>query len=163
MKRVALIFIAIIFVVVSCKKIEEYPDTPQITGITYSIKDTVDVLDNHVKKLILELSVIDGDGDLGLFDSDTVSPGDTSKVYIYQYNRINGIYVPEEVEENRFYRIPFSQPAGQNKTLKCRILIDMEYQVMDNFSDTLKYECFIIDRAWHKSNVITSPEIVIDK
>lgn len=163
MFKYSIIFLFLSLAIISCRKIETYPDVPEIKYMDYTITDTIDALDNQVKKLQIELSLIDGDGDIGLFFSDTVAPNDTSKVYIYQYNMENGVFIPEDTEQQRFYRIPYVQPQGQNKLLKCQIFVDIYYPVIDNISDTVKYDVFVVDRAMNKSNVITSPEIVIEK
>ena len=59
------------------------------------------------------------------------------------------------------YRIP-NDPRmkrdGQDKTLKGEISVEIQYQVVPPY-DTIKYEFYVRDRAYNKSNVASTTDI----
>jgi hypothetical protein len=146
-----------------CPEITRYSEIPQITYLSHSIKDSTNQLGNDQKFLVLTFDVIDGDGDIGLSPADTVAPYDS----IFQYNffptllvKKDGLWDTSNVNENETnYRIPYIE-VENHKAYKAEI--DVEFQFFDATlpGDTVKYEFYILDRAFHKSNVEITPEIV---
>ena len=150
----------------SCLKTEDYSVEPQISFKNYVIGSTTDILGNPAKVVALTFSFTDGDGDIGLGDGDTLPPFDTKGNYYYnlcttKYKKTNGIFT--EVAENpelRNYRIQPLPSIQNKKAIKGDIEIKSKvYQ--STGKDTLKYTLFIYDRALHKSNVITTSEIIL--
>ncbi|MFH1319055.1 MAG: hypothetical protein ABII90_00165 [Bacteroidota bacterium] len=164
----------VVFVFSSCLLPDEYPPEPGIKFESYSYKDTLNELDMPVHAGILKFSFTDGDGDIGLNDGDTLPPYSDCKdstcnnVYI---NRI-GINNGNLSELLSFdYRIPDITPAGQNKTLKGEIEVELDIRlpviiITDDYDtityDTVIYEVYIYDRALNQSNIITTPSIVLN-
>jgi len=145
----------------SCVKPQIYPDIPQISYKSFSIKDTVDtLLQNPVKRARLTIYVIDGDGDIGLPDDDTIHKSD---LFLTLFYKKNGKFEKVPVVVAPYYRLPYIEVLGQNKTLKADIVVKLDYETVLFHYDTIQYEFYIKDRAFHQSNVITSPELVIKK
>ena len=164
-----LIIGSLILAFTQCQKIENYPDEPQIDFLEAIVKDSVDVLDNTIKHVTLRFRVIDGDGDVGLDEGDTL--GDFSRGSAYYYNLFIKEYekVGDElieitdIEFPRNYRIPNLTPEGQNKTLIANVKVEMEYGYSE--SNPLKFTEFvymfnIVDRSLNVSNTDTSSLIV---
>lgn len=152
-----------------CRKIEVYPDEPQITFKQVIVKDSSDILDNPVKYVKLTFEIIDGDGDIGLDEGDTTGPFHRDSSYYYnlfikEYEKIGDQYMEvTDVEFPRNYRIPNLTPEGQNKTLKATVDIEMEYRysaVNPLPFKEFKYFFYLYDRALNKSNEDTSTLIV---
>ncbi len=150
----------------SCKKPKTYPSEPFIEYDSFILTDTVDILDNPTLAGDLYISFVDGDGDMGLTASDTVYPYDTGSVYHYNvyvnlYAKENNEFVEQELAVPLRYRMTDITPAGQNKTLKGKFGIRLYYYNSLPY-DTIKYEVYIYDRALNKSNVIITPELVLE-
>ncbi len=160
-------FILILFVstiIISCKKPVDYSDIPEIKYMDFikssdaSGKDTL---------CILKFSFVDGKGDIGLEQDDTLSPYDKTSIYynnmyIYYYGKTNGTYTDTmEIP----YRIPVLSEDIQEKTIKGEIEVQLSNSntLLLFLKDTLKFQFFIYDRALNKSNLVESPELFISK
>ncbi|UCG27830.1 MAG: hypothetical protein JSV24_00295 [Bacteroidales bacterium] len=164
MKKITGILIltgSVLFVILSCQKIESLSEIPYIEFKSFTIRDTVDLLGNPGKVGELVFRFEDGDGDIGLYPPDTLfGDSENYNLFFLLYEKIDGVFVqvPEEdLETPLNYRIPFIEKEGQNKTLKGEIKVDFLYLLM--LYDTIQYEFYLIDRAFHKSNVEKTPEI----
>lgn len=153
-----LLLVSIFF---SCKEIQQYSEVPEIHFTSYSAKDSVDPLGNQVLFVKLIFSVVDGDGDIGLLDSDTLPPYDS----IYQYNffstwlsKNNSMWT---VQGERNYRIPFV-PVDNHKAYKAEIQIDYNHYPATFQGDSIRYEFYIIDKALNQSNIEESPAIPVN-
>ena len=109
-----------IFIFLSCNIPRKFPPEPEIKFENYTLKDSV-IGTFSVKYVILKISFTDGDGDIGLDDSDALSPYTNCKdttcnnLYINRYG-VKGGVLQDPIPFN--YRIPVITPTGQNKTLK---------------------------------------------
>ena len=65
-------FIIVVLLFVQCQKPEKISEIPAIKFIDVPIIDTVDLLGNPIRRAKLMFSLIDGDGDIGLKDNDTL-------------------------------------------------------------------------------------------
>jgi len=166
MKALARILILIITVLLSglsCKKIESLPEIPSISFKNFILIDTIDALGNEGKIGELTFDFEDGDGDIGLTQPDSLSADSTNfNLFFTLFSKTNGEFI--EVSENDLetplnYRIPYIEKEGQNKALKGEIQVDFIYLLFEY--DTIRYSFFILDRALHKSNVETTPEIAL--
>ena len=154
--KIVLIFLIFSGIFSTCEKPVQYPETPQIKFESFTIKDTIDLLDNPVKLGNLVFSFIDGDGDIGLMESDTLPPYDTSGIYYHNlfltmHEKIDGEFQEVNLAFPLNYRVPYAVAEGQNKTLKGEIKIDLTYNLPVPY-DTIKYIFFLVDRALHHSN-----------
>lgn len=168
-RHITAIVLIALMVMTQCKKIENYPDEPQIEFLEVLVRDSLDVLENKIKHVTLKFRVIDGDGDVGLYESDTLGPFNRDSAFYYnlfikEYEKIGEEFV--EVTDNQFprnYRIPYLTPEGQNKTLIANVSVEIEYGYSDSnplrFTE-FKYYFKIVDRSFNFSNTDTSSLIV---
>ena len=147
----------------SCKKGNEYPIEPAIT-----FKSLTTDKDGSGKDVTghLTISFTDGDGDIGLSSSDTAPPYNVGSpfyynmVIVYYEKNSNGQWVVININPPHSGRIPVLTPEGKNKSLRGDIIQDIFlHPGVTNLST--KYDVFIYDRALHKSNTVTSTELVI--
>ncbi len=166
MKRLILILFILSFIL-SCKKPEKYSTTPEITFKEIPIKDTT-VFGNHLKRCVLTYSLIDGDGDIGFQDGDTFPPYEISGNYYYNVliimsKMVDGVYQvvdTPEIGTHFYFRTKYIEPTGQNKTLKCTFYINLDFDIPSSW-DSIKFDFFMYDRALHKSNIASTPLVVL--
>jgi hypothetical protein len=146
-----LIPVFLIFGIYACEDIEKYSEIPEVKFKEFRYDDTT---------LVFEF--IDGDGDLGLEQFDTLDPFNPDNKYFYNlfidyYKHSNG--ESEKIEFKfptslRFRTIP--EPEGNNKTLKGDMEVDLQYSLPLELPDTFIIKFQIVDRALHESNVDSS-------
>src|ERR1039457_5518809 len=83
-----ILLLLIAFTIISCQKKDVYPVIPVITYDSFTILPTSDV---NTTNGILKISFTDGDGDIGLDQTDTAGPY-KSDLFIYFLELQNGIY-----------------------------------------------------------------------
>lgn len=168
---IGLLFLAL--AVLSCQKPVEYPIEPKIAyeGFAYLFNPD----STFSGEGVISFSYTDGDGDLGLDDTDTLSPFGFNDAHYYNMlidylKCVNGEFVKtpllswnaqtqcyDTVTFNaRFKRLRDSEePRAISGTM------DYTLPVQNPFSpnDTIKFEIRILDRALHESNVIQTDPI----
>jgi len=112
----------------------------------------------------------DGDGNVGLSSSDTLSPFNpvVNPVNLFHWNlwmkyweKIDGEWVEIPLDPNvAFFRIPRLDPQGQNKALEGDIRVDMTGWYPLTPADTVRYSFILLDRDLNKSNEAFSEELV---
>lgn len=165
-KSIFLLFCAGLLAAASCKKAEEYPIIPAISfKDLYSTRDSL----GHDAFLTVKITLTDGDGDIGYYSveshkNDPIFDDANSQYYhnfrIDSWHKVFGVWTlsPTDISS----RIPYLTPDTKNKALKCEIEVTPVVLNVGLVNDTTRYEIFIYDRALHKSNVITTPEIIIN-
>ena len=150
----------------SCVKQEKYPDVPQITFLNFiTAFDT----GKYAVSGYLRVSFTDGNGDIGLNDGDTLPPFDTSGQYFYNYvitffAKQKGIFQKIDLHPPFSARIPMLNPDYPGKAIKGIITDTINLGLIPHgLYDTIRFEAFLYDRALNKSNVITTPEIVLKR
>ena len=157
------LLILILLYTYSCQEITKYSEIPFISYESHISGDSTDILGNKVKFVTLTFSVIDGDADFGLMDSDTMPPYDT----IYNYNFFSTLFAKTggEYQEMEIllgnYRIPFLE-GESGKAYKADIDIKFEYFYALMPADTIKYEFYVVDKALNQSNIVQTPEIIFN-
>ena len=153
-----------------CKKEETYPIEPQIELISF---DKIADASGIDQQGVIGLSFKDGDGDIGLTSTQNTGnyrfnlfvkyfekkKGKYQEVIITTPNVITG--KPDILTFNG--RIPDLTPQGKIKSIKGEIYDTLYINNPASTYDTIKYEIFIQDRALHKSNIVTTPDIIINK
>jgi hypothetical protein len=162
-------YLALLLLLVSCRKIVDYPDEPVISFTSAFSKDSTDALDNPVKRVTLTFHLTDGNGDMGLGITDTTGPFNKDSAFYYnlflqEYKKENGSFTEVPAPGGlRRYRIPDLTPTGQNKTLVADISVTVEYPYSSSnplpFSEFL-YQFYVVDRSLNVSNRDTSSAIV---
>ncbi len=148
----------------ACRRTVSYPPEPQITFRDFSVFDSVDPLGNQGLVGALVFSFIDGDGDLGLQELDSVTPGDTtnSNLFFTLYHMKEGGMVEADEDEIKTplnYRIPYIPMKGRDKTMKGEIQVLFFY--WDFPFDTIQYSFHVVDRAGNKSNTEQTPVLIL--
>lgn len=141
---------------VSCTKIEHLSPVPNIRFNSFTIYDSTDILGNILKAGKLNFYFEDGDGDVGL-------KNDSTNLFFTLYRKTDGIMVPATEDDPLYpsaYRIPYMIRLGQNKILRGTITVTFLYTFAAP-GDTIKYDFYLEDRAYHHSNVASTSEIII--
>ena len=133
----------------ACKKSEQFSDVPYLEFRKYQIKDSVDALGNLAKICELHLYFVDGDGDIGLFDEDSIPPFDYN-LFVNYFEIQNDSLSQIDVSPPFHIRIPNLTPSGQNKSLKVNVKYDVNITYRN--SDTIKFDLKLFDRALNESD-----------
>ncbi|MCX7697617.1 MAG: hypothetical protein N2Z72_08010 [Bacteroidales bacterium] len=111
----------------------------------------------------LSILVKDGDGDLGLSESDTLHPFNPGSQYYYNFyviihEKINGAWQP--LLEGYNGRFPILREGLPKKPIEAIITMEMDVSYWKLFlqSYTIRMDIFIFDRALHQSNIVSSGE-----
>jgi len=157
------ILIALCLVVAtSCMKQEDYSDIPEIEFSNWvSYFDT----GQFATRGALTILFRDGNGDIGLNPGDTFPPYDTSSQYYYNYvityfEKQKGDFVKIDLNPPYSARIPVLTPEYPGKSIKGIIADTLDLNPKPTF-DTIRFELFIYDRSLNKSNIVTTPEIIL--
>jgi hypothetical protein len=167
MKKSAFLSFIVITAIIGlsgCMKKESFSVVPQIGFISFINEfDTT----QFAIKGILTISYQDGNGDIGLSAADVQPPFDSASPYYYNlvityYEKQHGIFKLTETKIPLSARIPPLAPDDPNQPIKGTIMDTLTLDPHPVF-DTVKFEVFIYDRALNKSNVVTTPEIILRK
>lgn len=153
----------------ACEKPKTYPDTPAIQFVSLAKERGVLRPDSNS---IITISFTDGDGDIGLNSYDTLAPYNLTSVYyddfiVSLFQKVNGAWVEDTAfkQPNGLSpfcgRLPYLTPTGSNKALSGNISMTQPIWLYPVTSDTIHYQVYIFDRALHRSNMITTNDIVI--
>ena len=134
----------------SCLQGIQYPPEPEITYLSYTKRDSLDMLGNPTTHFILiTFEFTDGDGNIGEPDN-----SETKNLFVSEYGILNGVKQAPITSE---YRMPDITPNGQNKSLKGEV--DLEIVLLFYPYDSVLYEIYIVDRSNNESNIISTPMI----
>ena len=168
MRKIAsLVFITITAIIglAGCMKKEHFPDIPQIGFVSYfNLFDT----SQYASHGILTISYQDGNGDIGLDGgTDTLYPYQKNGPYYYNlvityFERQYGIFKQVNLAFPISARIPLLIPGEPAQPINGTITDSLPLNPHPVF-DTIKFEVFIYDRALNKSNVVTTPEIILKR
>ena len=157
-------FIILSGLFLACERPQILPETPEVSFKSLHIYDGYE-LESPKKFLILTIKIVDGDGDIGLPQDDTL-PGfeeiGNKNLFITFYEKIDGEFQEVDLVVPYHYRTPYLEPEGQDKTLKADIEVTMTYDSAFFNYDTIKYDFYVYDRKLNKSNTAESPEIPAD-
>ena len=163
------LFLSLIFFY-GCRKYDQYPVVPHIALNSFTkLADSTGV----DQKGVIGISFTDGDGDLGLTSNQNTGnylydifvkyfekkKGVFKEVIITTPNTITG--KPDTLWFNG--RIPYLTPVGKAKAISGEINDTLFINNYASTYDTIKYQIYIQDRALNKSNVVETPEIVVNK
>ncbi len=153
------------FAMVSCDDDPVYPVEPVIAFESFVKIQNNGGPDN---KGILKITFTDGDGDIGLTENDNAPPYDTASPYYYNcfvayFEKQKGVFKEVALPISNNYRIPLTPPAEKGLPLIGEVDIELFINNYLSIYDTIRYEVYIVDRALHHSNTITTPEIIVKK
>ena len=151
-----------ILLLTSCMKKEVYPDIPEIAFQNFTTEFDTGM---YAKRGYLTISFKDGNGDIGLFPEQNQPPFDTGGLYYYNYiidyyEKQHGTFVKVVLDPPYNARIPYLTPDDPNKAIK-GIIVDTLVLNPRPVYDTVKFKFFIYDRALNKSNVDSTPPIIL--
>jgi len=143
-------------------KKEVYPDIPEIAFQGFTTQFDTGM---YARRGFLTISFKDGNGDIGLRPDQTGPPFDTGSIYYYNYiidyyEKQHGTFVKILLDPPYNARIPYLTPNDPNKAIK-GIIVDTLMLNPAPLFDTVKFKFFIYDRALHKSNVDSTPPIIL--
>lgn len=172
--KILILILLVGIVVISCRKFEDFPDTPEITYDNFVV--LMNTQTGITERGVLVFSYTDGDGDLGLDKGDTLPPFDKKSEYYYNliikyFEKQNGTFVEVPLlswnSDSSYYdtltfnsRFPVLTPESGNQAIK-GVFEDtlFIYNPLSDF-DTIMFKAYIYDRALNKSNEIETQEIV---
>ncbi|MDA3868142.1 MAG: hypothetical protein PF489_15530 [Salinivirgaceae bacterium] len=151
------IFVAILLMVLltACIQTEEPDVVPEIVFVEASAVYCTDALGNENKCVELSFDLFDGDGNVGLSESDTLPPFVDEfrhNFYFDVFEFQNGHFIPWPQQAVNYFNIPYLVPQGQNKSLIARVTIDIQFSPSQLPSDTIYIRFFVYDRTFNQSN-----------
>lgn len=161
----------LISTLISCK-----PDLEEISNVPYISLEDVEQLKNIEGKdsvILVTIYYEDGDGDIGLTETDTASPFNFGSPFYhnlpvtYLIENSNGEY--EELQNpntnepygNQHERIPDLTPTGKYKTIKGTITISLTANPALAKPNKIKLEMKLLDRALNVSNAVSTSDILL--
>ncbi|MEE4197499.1 MAG: hypothetical protein V2I54_07625 [Bacteroidales bacterium] len=161
MRKKILYLLSLLILGISCEKEDQYPDIPEIRYKNFTLaEETENGFENTIGRLTF--SFTDGDGDIGL-DPNADSITDTTSTETYNafitrfFKQKNGFVRDTTIG----YIIPYMEGGEYREYLKGEIEIKIYF---NNFPhDTLRFDFYIYDRANHKSNTESTPEIIVSE
>lgn len=164
-----IIFVSILSLsfLVSCKKVSDYSNIPNIEFKETKLTKTEDLLGNKVYRIRLKFYLIDGDGDVGLVKNmGKPYVGDSAFNYFSElfYMKNNQWHTDTLIlDSTKNFIIPYlNNFLGSSKFLKASVFIDYEYAHLLFKYDTIRYSFYVMDRAFNKSNIAFSDTIAIN-
>ena len=162
--KVGYIFWAILpfLFLTSCFKGENYPVEPIISEPLFAASGD---------SAVLTFSFTDGDGDIGLDDSEVSPPYDTASKYhynlyvdYYEKDDVNGWQRGKDIAGDSIvfkYRLEPIIIKGKNRGIKGTMDVAMNnyYNPFSDQSDTIRYRIQLIDRALNESNYLETDMI----
>ena len=167
--KVSFLFgIAAFILLLSCSREQTYPVVPYLEFKDFAVS-------SDYSQGLFTCKFTDGDGDVGLNESDNYTPFDTSSYY-YNNFFIN-VFVKKKGKYEYFtvfntqtqnydtivfkYRIKRIDPVSANGSLKGEIQTVLDIGLMTPYlkNDTVVFKAFLYDRKLNKSNVVQSNDI----
>ena len=145
----------------ACRRPEQFPIIPEIKLISFDTYPTTDTTNGAILVFYFQ----DGDGDLGLNNTDNRPPFDTASIYYYNffcdyYEKRNGIFEIVDSVETQVGIQPFNFNARiprlsylPEESISGEIYIKMPFYFFDTAPDTTQIKFYIVDRKLHHSNI----------
>ena len=161
---IGIIVILLAIATIGCHREPKYSVVPHIEFVSL---EKVDNGSGHDSQAELTIYFQDGDGDIGLdeTDRDPVFSVDSPYYYnffIYLYEKQNGEWVELELPTPLHSRVPHLSddvPESIEGNLSILTYINNPYS---NY-DTVRLSCYLVDRALNHSDTIITPEIIVKK
>lgn len=156
----------------ACEDAPDYPDEPSIEfkGIRAQRETPTDG-NTAFNRIFVTIGYKDGDGDLGLSDSDIKAPPFNAAPYNFNYYITMYVFDGTSFKKHLTFDSFFQRMLTEDqKPQPIRGDLSFEVNKSNGFTVTypeyrpgnrVKFEIQIIDRALHKSNIITTDELVL--
>ena len=155
--RYLLLFAFAGLAMVSCKKTNDMSKIPNVTLTAFISGNGSDKVLVNIDTAFLLFDFTDGDADIG------TDPGSTSDIYIKDLRGgdFNGYSFPADID--RSIEDPKKGIKGSVVFQFTPDVLTMRDDSLHNATkrDTTSFEFYIVDRAGHESNHITTPPIII--
>ena len=156
-----LLFILTVFIFYSCNSNKE-ARPPVITFKSFVKKPGAGNIDGEGT---LTIKFTDNDGDIGLYEGDTIGSFQLDSTYYYNllityYEKQNGQYVKIDLPITNNARIPYLEGNGG---LEGQIQTDLYFNNPFSIYDTIRYKIILIDRALNSSNEVYTNDIKVVK
>ncbi len=145
----------LIFAAYACVKKTSYPTVPEI-----EFKDLIPFVGDSAD---LQVKFTDGDGDIGAAEADSIK----NFFYTYYYKdtvtQTFRAYYSSDIEDTlrTSYTIKSPDDSYKGKPISGEINIRLQQFRHIKQVKHVKYVFYLIDASGNKSNVVTSPEIVV--
>ncbi|MCR4879067.1 MAG: hypothetical protein K5901_07105 [Bacteroidales bacterium] len=161
---IGIMVIAFALVAAGCRRESKYSEVPHIEFVSL---EKVDNGTGHDSQAELTVYFQDGDGDIGLDESDKNPVFAVDSPYYYNffidfYEKQQGEWVKIDLPTPLHSRVPhLSDNVPESIEGKLTIVT----YINNPFSpyDTVRLTCWLVDRALHHSDTITTPEIIVKK
>lgn len=161
------LFVAAAFLILllaSCLKEKTFPVEPFIEFKSFT-KITIPP-DTIPESLMMSLRFTDGDGDIGLYDDEKDPPYDYN-LFIDIYRRVMGVHEKIIFPDTTLTfnsRIPVVTGNENGKAIEGVIEYTFDYKLLRTFllGDTVAFDVSIKDRALNRSNIVRTPDIIIE-
>jgi hypothetical protein len=146
--NVAVVAVMFVFaaLIPSCKKEQPISNVPSITFNSISPNPAI----KYVDTITIVISYTDGDGDLGVDSPD-----------------VKNMFVTDSRNNvTSSFRIRQLAPSGSNIAIEGKLDIVLPAQIFVNDNDTTEtatFSVYVVDRAGHKSNMVQTTPLVINK
>lgn len=150
-------------VLCSCGPRKHYPIEPVLEFESIVKIDNGTGIDDEA---VLTVSYTDGDGDLGWdeYENTDISSPTYYNYFITYFEKQNGVWItPEGLENNFHVRLPRFLQGNASEAIDGKIAHTVNINNYDSQYDTIRFECYVVDRAGHSSNVVVTPEIIVKK
>lgn len=159
---ICLLAVSVLFF--SCRHEEKYSVIPYIEFLSL---EKLDEGNDYDSRAYLTLNFHDGDGDIGLDETDRNPVFSVDSPYYYNlfidfYEKQHGEWVKLEFPTPLHARVPHLSndvPESIEGTLTILTYINNPASPYD----TVRLSCCLVDRALHHSDTIFTPEIIVQK
>lgn len=164
MRNFVIVILVAILALTGCRREPKYSEVPHIEFVSL---EKVDNGTGHDSQAELTVYFQDGDGDIGLDESDKNPVFAVDSPYYYNffidfYEKQQGEWVKIDLPTPLHSRVPhLSDNVPESIEGKLTIVT----YINNPFSpyDTVRLTCWLVDRALHHSDTITTPEIIVKK
>ena len=161
---IGIMVIAFALVAAGCRREPKYSEVPHIEFVSL---EKVDNGTGHDSQAELTVYFQDGDGDIGLDETDKNPVFAVDSPYYYNffinlYEKQHGEWVLLDLPTPLHARVPHlsnSVPESIEGKLTILTFINNPYSPYD----TVRLTCWLVDRALHHSDTLTTPEIIVQK
>ncbi|NOQ24074.1 MAG: hypothetical protein GQ564_01820 [Bacteroidales bacterium] len=156
MKKLSFIILIIYLFSFACEPEEEYSEIPVVKYKDFNFE--IESIDGFINQVgFLSFDFIDGNGDIGFYEnSDTSIEIEINDIFIYKYTKKNGNY---SIADTIKLIMPYFEEGVYRKYLKGEMKVQIYF--MDQVNDTIKFDFEIMDRSYNRSNLQSTPELIV--